>query len=206
MRSTSRAVSPLRIVQIAACVLATSLALTATASAKTWGKKRRYVMDVWKVSVPKGLPAELTGNIRRQLELSIKKNARLMKGVEGAPDPQKFPKQFDKYLKKKRIRYYQVNVELTKFERKVLPMPDGSKGQRLQVSLSVRTFGTTYPTRIIAFAGWGSGKVIIEVGKRGPRKRDDHEAIRAALEVAIDKALARSIKKLDRPKSKPGNR
>jgi len=193
-------------------LLAVAVGLTFAASgadAKNWRKKktkRRYVMDAWKVKVPKGLPKELEPHIRVQLTKSIKKNKRLMAKVEGAPDPKATPKKFIKYLKKRRIAYYRLNVELKKYERKVLPMPDGSKGKRLQVSLAVRTFGTTYPKRIIAFAGWGSGKVIIEVGRRGPRKRDDQEAVRAALEVAIDQALERSIKKLDRPKSKPGNR
>jgi|GEM_PF-2258237 len=199
--------SRMRSTIVLAIALGVVLAAAPTADAKHWRRhKRRYVFDVWKIKVPKGLPPQLGPQIRKQIERSIKKNKRLLLGVEGAPDPKKFPKQFHKYLRRHRVRYYRVNVELTKFERKVLPMPDGRHGKRLQVALSVRTFGTTYPKRIIAFAGWGSGKVILETGRRGPRKRDDIEAVRAALEVAVQQALARSIKKLDRPRAKPGNR
>ncbi len=182
---------------VVACALA--LAHAAPAEAK---KNDKYYYQVHDVSLAKGIPDTVKTAVATQLAERIAANPELLAALEGAPDPDKEPKKFKRYLKRKRLRAFQVNLEVTAYRQELEPMPAPRKGQYLTVSIDLRAFGETMPDRVMAFTGNGSATVKLEIGRK-QRARDAEAANHDAIQMAIDKALAESIVKLRKgPKGK----
>ncbi len=182
--------------------LAVGLALVlghASPAAAKSRKNEKYWFSVFQVSLVEGIPAELTEQVRAALVAAIEKHETLLSSLpDGAPDPAKEPAAFKRYLKRKNLRAFKVNLEVTQYSQSVEPMPPPRRGQRLKVSIALRTFGETIPDRVMAFSGEGGSTVMLEIGKK-LRKRDSEVANHDAIELAIDEALERSIKKLREP-------
>jgi hypothetical protein len=171
------------------------LALGQVADAKP---KDTYYFEVSSVTLAEGVPATLEPAVRAQLAEAIEKHERIVAVIEGAPDPATDPKKYKAYLKKKKLRAFKVNVEVTGYEHRLEPMPAPRKGQRLIVSIDLHTFGETIPERVMAFSGGGSAKVMLEIGKK-LRPRDSEIGNHDTIEMALDKAIAESIIKLSAP-------
>ena len=70
--------------------------------------------------------------------------------------------------------------------------------KRLTVRLGLRTFGETFPERVMGFAAEGSATIKVDVGKK-LRAADRTFAIKSACEGAVGDALAASLTKLALP-------
>lgn len=171
--------------------LAAILSTAATASAKS---RTRYIYRVSEVSAADKVKAPLP-QIRAGLATGIAKTDGLTTELPAAaPDPEKNPKAFKRFLKRKRLRAFRVNLEVTRYEKSVETL-DERGNKALTVSVALHLFGETIPDRTMAFAGNGSATIKMEVGKK-VRKRDETVANHDAIEVAIDQAIAESLRKL----------
>lgn len=156
-----------------------------------------YIYRIGKVSAAKGIKAPME-HIRKGLLKGVTKAGKISATFpEGAPDPKKEPKRFKKYLKKKRLKAYKVNLEVIQYEETVEELDDRGH-KRVAVRISVRLFGETIPDRVMAFAGKGSATVKLDVGRK-VRDRDREVANHDAIEVAIDQAIGESLRKLSMP-------
>jgi hypothetical protein len=182
------------------------LALPQAADAGKKKKAERYYFEVAKVTLAEGIPAEVATMVATQLAERIEAHAELLHQLEGAPDPDKQPKKYKKWLARRKLRAFKVNVEVTDYRHELEQLPAPRRGQRLTVSVELRTFGETIPGRVMAFSGEGSATVKLDIGKR-LRKRDSEVGNHDAIELSIDKALAESIRKLRMgPRAKPGKK
>jgi hypothetical protein len=179
-----------------------ALALPGPAQAKKRAKKATYVFLVTRVDLREGIPAKLEGLVRQRLAAAIDEHEQLEGELgDDAPDPAADPQAFERYLERKRIKAYKVNVEVTSYEREV-EENDKKAGSILTVHLSLRLFGETVPQRVMAFTGDGSATIKLEAGKT-LRSRDDQVAHEDAAELAVADAIATSIRKLEQaPKKK----
>ena len=145
-----------------------------------------------------------TGVVAEYYRQAIEAHADLLHELDGAPDPNKEPKKYEKWLARRNLRAFKVNVEVIDYRHDLEQLPAPRKGQRLTVSIDLKTFGETIPGRVMAFSGEGSATVKLDIGKR-LRKRDSEVGKHDAIELSIDKALAESIRKLRMPPpAKPG--
>jgi len=183
----------------AAALAILGLALAAPAPAWAGKKKNKYYFQLADVALDEGIPAELQGMVRKQVETSLASHERIITQLpEGAPDPAAAPKKFKNWSKRRNLRAFKVHLEVTSYTHEVEPMPAPRPGKRLKVSIELRMFGETVPDRVLAFSGDGSATVILEVGKK-VRKPDSDAGNHDAIELAVAKALERSITKLDQP-------
>lgn len=179
-------------------VAVAALALLVAGSSTAEGKgKVEYVYQISKVSAAKGVKAP-TAQVAKGLEEGIERAPAITGELpEGAPDPDKSPEKFKRYLKKRGMKAYKVNLEVTSYERSIEVL-DKKGHKRLAVRISLRLFGETVPDRVMAFAGTGSATVKLDVGRK-VRARDDEVANHDAIEVAIDQAIGESLRKLEMP-------
>lgn len=184
-----------RVGWLVAAAAAVLLAAPATANAD---KKTRpkYYYKVFKVTLKDGLPPALQAQVAEQLDERIAANPQLADSLEGAPDPEAEPKKFERWLARKKMRAFKVNIEVLSYKHELEPMPAPRKGKRLTVAIDLRAFGETIPGRVMAFTGEGSATIMIEVGRK-LRPRDSKVGNHDAIEMALDKALAESIHKLE---------
>ncbi len=199
--NTTPRLRPPRIVALG-CLFALLLLSALTRPAAAENAPERYIFVLSRLDLPKGAPAELEAILRKQMGVAIAKEARL----EGAlPDDApaydekakgKFGnKPFHEYMKKNRLRAFKVIVQVTSYEPTLVPNPKKS-GQVLGSSIILRMFGETIPDRVMAFSGDGSASVLVEVGKK-VRDRDRNYADQDAADLAIEKAVAMSLAKLE---------
>lgn len=183
---------------LAALLTILGLSLAAPLPARA-GKKDKYYFRLATIELAKGIPTDIEALVRAQVEKSIADHERIVTELpEGAPDPAAAPKKFKKYLKRKKLHAFKVYLEVTSYSHEVEPMPAPRQGQRLKVSIELRMFGETIPGRVLAFSGDGSATVILEIGKK-LRQADTKAGNHDSIELAVAKALDRSITKLDAP-------
>lgn len=179
-----------------AILAALALALLAS-PAHGKGSKRTYYFLVHEIKLADGIPAELGALIQDQITRAIVAHEQLIEALPAdAPDPQTDVKGFQRYIKKHKLQPYRVNVEIIEYEHDVAELPAPRKGQRLTVSISLRTFGETIPARVMAFSGEGSATVKMDIGKR-LRPRDTEVGNQEAAQLAIAEALAISLTRLE---------
>ena len=155
-----------------------------------------YYFLVSEVKLAEGIPAEIAEIVRAELTQAITKHARLIEALPAdAPDPAADPKAFTRYITKRKIRPFRVNVEVTQYNHKVTTSARG--GQQLVVSVALRTFGETIPQRVMAFSGDGSATIKMDIGKE-LRPRDSRVANKDAVAQAIADALTMSLDRLDK--------
>ncbi|MCG8422198.1 MAG: hypothetical protein MJE77_30110, partial [Proteobacteria bacterium] len=156
--------------------------------------KKTYYFVVSKVQLTEGIPGEIRELVVKQLTLAMARHDRLTTALpDGAPDPRTDPKGFVRYVKKRKIRPFRINVEVIQYSHELESASGG--GQQLIVSLALRMFGETMPVRVMAFSGEGSAKIKMGIGKT-LRPRDTRIANKDAAELAINDALATSLQQL----------
>ncbi|HTM22307.1 MAG TPA: hypothetical protein VL172_17425 [Kofleriaceae bacterium] len=185
--------------RIAAWSLGAALAVLVAAARPAAAKpKEKYYFEIAELAAAeKAKEAQaILPLVREVLAAGIAKNATLLAALPAdAPDPKVDPEKFKAYLKKKHLRAFRVNVEITDYDHQ---LEQGPNGQRLAVYIELRTFGETIPDRKMAFSGNGAAQIKIDVGKK-LRDKDTEYANREAATLAVDEAIARSIKKLQEP-------
>ncbi len=161
--------------------------------------KIRYVFRLAHFELAEGIPPAVADQVRAALVKEIGEHSEIVTTLpEGAPDPKTEPKKFKRYIDKRKLRAFDVRVEVVGYERALEAMPEGRSGQRLKVSIQLRMFGETIPDRSMAFAGGGSATVKIDIGKK-VRDRDDEVAHEEAFGIACGDAVEESLVKLKAP-------
>jgi len=159
------------------------------------GKNRGkpYIFKVTNLELKSGVPARLEAEVRKQIGVAIDDHDQLLSAIEeGAPDPEKEPEKFKKYLERRKQKAYKVNVEITSYSHEVEQV---DRTRRLIVSVSMRMFGETIPQRVMAFTGDGAATIKIDIGKK-LRKADSRYANEEAIKLAVADAISTSIVKL----------
>jgi len=180
------------------------VALTGPAAAD---KAKKYHFTIDQIDV-KAVPADKAGDVieptKAQLGKAMSAHKQLVASLDGAPDPVTDAKKFKSWLTRKGIAgAFKVNVEVTAFEEELEDKDESlNKEKRLIVRLSLRMFGETIPERKMGFTGDGSSTIKMDVGKK-LRPKDRTYAIQQAIELAIDDALATSLKQLAIPPKTP---
>ena len=190
---------------IASLVAVASAALLVS-GASAGKKAKNYLLQVTTIDLADGTPDDIELLLAKQLTTSIEAHDRLVATAgKDAPDPAVEPDKFKEYLKKNNLEAFTVNVQVLSYEHVLEKMPEPRTGQHLTVRIAVRMFGVTMPGNVMSFTGEGSATVKLELGKK-LRKRDSEVANHDAIELAVENALADSIKKLDEPKKKPSGK
>ena len=162
----------------------------------------RFIFEISRLDLPKNAPPALEERIRQQIADVISNDKRLLGEIpKDAPsyDPKAKGrygnKAFHTFMKKKRLRAFKVIVQVTRYAPTLVPNAKGS-GHMLGSAIVIRMFGETIPDRVMAFTGDGSATVQIEIGKK-VRARDQTYANQEAAKLAIAKAMAMSLTKLE---------
>jgi len=182
---------------ISLAAIAIAMVSTSTALAES---KQTYVFTVDKLDSKVPTPEAVMTTVREALAKKIEASDRLQADLPAdAPDPATAEKKFIAFLAKRNMRAFRVHVEITEYE---LSEEEARSGKNVVVRVALRMFGETVPKRTMAFTGDGSAMIKLGVGKN-VRPKDREVANRDAIELAIDDALATSIKKLEEePKKK----
>lgn len=158
---------------------------------------RTLLYEITQIKLAKGTPAVVRERTKARLAAAIDKHDRLIGELAAdAPDPDKDPEAYKKYLRRHRVRAFKVNLEILAYESKVEPVPGPKSGNYVVVHIALRLFGVTIPDRRMAFAGDGSATIKVEVGSR-VRERDQVYAEKQAVDLAIAAAIEHSIEKLE---------
>lgn len=175
------------------------MALLALVSAVAAGRKpkppkvkERYYIQISEVQVAEGIPAAVGEQVKTVfLGIMAQRPAEFVTSLDGAPDPAADPAGFEKWLKAKKLRAFNVALKLTRFERKVEPIA-GKSDVLLTVHVDVAILGASMPATTLAMAGDGTATVAAEVSKKVPPKVESavvDEALHTALTKALDKAV-----------------
>src|SRR5688572_15972354 len=119
---------------LVAFIVVAGLPLAAQAKAKK--PKERYYVQVVGAETAEGVPKELAEKARTFLPDLLAKRPEFVASLEGAPSD---PDQLRKWLAKKKLRGFKLNVKLTRYTREVAPKPD-AKGQVLKINISLQLF------------------------------------------------------------------
>jgi hypothetical protein len=161
------------------------------AEAKTAKKpKERYFVTITKVYTAEGAPEAIAEVAKNTLVEIISKRPEFILTLEGAPDRSDAPK-FSAWLRKKKIKAYDVELKLTVYTREVTPQPE-KKGQILAVKIAVEINGSSVPDGSWAMTGDGSAQMAAEVGKKiseATEKNVLRETMVGALTMAVDRAV-----------------
>lgn len=187
---------------LATVVLALVAALAVAPRTADAGKPKRYHIDLIEVTAAAGLPPETADALPLTTEAwkKLLTSHPQMAPLDGAPDAKADPKAFKKWLARKKIAgAYRMNVEITSYEEEVEDKDDSlNQEKRLVVRLGLRTFGETYPDRVMGFAAEGSSTIKVDIGKK-LRPADRTFAIKSAVEGAVADAMTASLTKLALP-------
>jgi hypothetical protein len=181
------------------CISAALVALS-TAGAEAGSRRgERYYFAVTSVERGEGQPEMLEAMVAQALVRELERREQTLHELPAAaPDPKKSPDAFKQYLRKHRLRAFDVRVEIKGYTRTLEPAPQGETGQRLGVSIALHLFGETMPDRTMAFAGDGAAAIKLEIGST-VRERDDEVAHHDAIEVAATEAVDAALAKLRAP-------
>jgi hypothetical protein len=182
-----------------AALVALAVALIALPPAHA-GKPKRYHFTLVEVKAAAGVSVDPTAvaAVKAQAEKVLATHTQLVATLAGAPPLDAGVPVWRKYLAKQKLAgAYRVNLEITGYEETVEDLDPGDKVElRLTIRLSLRMFGEVIPARTIAFTGDGGSTVKADVGRKlRPKHRDFN--LGNAIEVAVDDALATSLRKLE---------
>jgi hypothetical protein len=158
-------------------------------------RHKPYMFELFKVELKEGVPARVHAPVEKRLLEAIDEHAELVSKLDpDAPDSEKEPAAFEKYLARRKQKAFKVNLEVTSYKQEVeQSAPDAPK--RLVVSIALRLFGETIPQRVMAFTGDGAATVKVDIGKT-LRPRDTQYANDEAIKLAVADAITTSIKRL----------
>lgn len=163
----------------------------------------KYHVEVTDVEAPAGIPATLPDMAKQTLARIVAGRPEFVATLEGAPDKATQPEQFKTWLRKKKLRAFQVVIKLTEWEVTLLPPKEGKKGQILQVHVALSLLGTGMPDSTMAMAGDGTSTVKLEIGAK-LRPRDQEVATQETLQGALASAVEDAVQKLQAgPRTKP---
>ena len=113
--------------------------------------------------------------------------------LPGAPED---PQELAKFLKKKGLKGYEINLKLTKLVQVTRPAKPGERHKTLSVTVGANIFGTSFPQK--SFAIGGDGESTVEIPVRNETPKDIEAAKNDALRDAIQQAVAKTLQTLDK--------
>ncbi len=153
-----------------------------------------FIYVVNDVAIAKGVANAPLAEVELALRSAIEKNSTLTTTLPAdAPDPKRKPDEFKRFMAKKRLQAFRVNLEVTGYKKVIDNAPSGRA--RVSVHIELRIFGETLPQRVMAFAGAGSATVQLDAGKR-VRAIDEKAANTKSIRAAVSQALDQSVTKL----------
>ena len=178
-----------------ACLALLALVATPGVAAAIKAAPPRYYFEVSSITATDKAPAEVSVKARTVLGELLGTRAEFVTKLEGAPDPAAAPADFQRWLDRRRLRAFKVNLNIDTFERSLAKNEKpGESGQILTIKLGVALVGSALPGNAMALAGNGTSTVVAEVGMRlrpGEEESVLDSALRDALTHAIDDAVAR---------------
>lgn len=164
--------------------------------------KTSYYFLVHDIKLAENHSDEVREYVRTQLTRAIQAHPRLLEALpEDAPDPEANAKQFAKYIERKNIRPFRVDVEVVDYEEELEQQEAPRRGQVLTVRLAVRIFGESLPKHTFGFTGEGAATIKMEVGKK-LRKIDRKVVHEDAAAGAAADALTMALTRLDEKEAK----
>ena len=192
------------------CCLVALLA-TNTPQAQAEKPEPGYIFVLSKVELPAEAPVGLESLLRSQMAVAIARAPHLEATLPADAPPYDVKekgrfgnKAFHKYMKSHNLRAFHVTVQVTQYDPTLVPN-DKKPGKILGSAVTLRMFGETIPDRVMAFSGDGSAAVLAEVGKT-VRDRDREWVDSDAVDLALKKAVAMSLAKLEVKPRKPSKR
>ena len=117
------------------------------------------------------------------------------------PDAPQDPAEFAKYLKKRGLKAYEINVRLTKLTQTVRQVRPNAPHRTIRVTVGASLFGTSLPAK--SFAVGGEGESTVEVTVRDEIPKMIEQARIEALRDAIHEAVARTVTTLESTPAEP---
>src|SRR5689334_14649746 len=187
-------------------LLLVAIALVVLAPRVDAAPTKKYHFELTKVLVKPEVKPEVAKEAQPRIEAVFKKalesNPQLVMNIEGAPDPEKSPEAYRKFLAKKGIAAaYLVTLEVTEASIEVVPMEEKKNTQRITVTVGLHVLGETIPGRTMGFTGDGRATVKQEVGMK-IRDKDRQFTWDSAAETAVENALKECFTKLSLPPKK----
>lgn len=113
------------------------------------------------------------------------------------------PEKFGEELKRRKLKGYEVTLNVIKFDRQVLPPPAGRKFRLLEQSIKLSLVGTLYPGEpTLALGGDGESTVQIEVGAQ-ISENQDRDVLSDVVKDAVGQAVTQALRKLEIGPMKP---
>ncbi len=187
-----------------AIVAAVGLSWHSAAPAEAGKKKYHYALT--KVLTKPETKADLAKVVAARVEAQVKKafggHPQLVVLMDGAPDPKTNAEGYKQYLAKKGIAgAYFVTVDIVEASEELVPVEGKPNTQRLVIRLALHLLGEAIPAMTMAFSGDGQATIKQEVGKK-VRERDREVSWDDAAKLAVDDAIAKSIKQVESGKFK----
>jgi hypothetical protein len=180
----------MRIAVVTLAGFALCLAAAAPAQAKP---KAKYFMVFRETLETGGLKTGLKDRVKPLMLEELRKYPEFVLDLPDAPTD---AEALAKYLKKKGLTGYEINLRLTKLTTSVRPPAPGEKHKTLSVTVAATVFGTSFPQK--SFAVGGEGESTVEIPIRVENPRDLEAAKGDALKDAIQQAVAKTLRTLDK--------
>jgi hypothetical protein len=181
-----------------ATIIGGGLLLGSVAPARAKGKKPKYFMTFRETLEAPGLKTGLKDQVR---PLILEEMRKIPEFVLELPDAPNEPAALAKYLKKKKLKGYEINIRLTKLKKELKPPQPGERHKMLTVTVGATIFGTSFPQK--SFAVGGDGESTVGIPVRVERPRDVEAATRDALRDAIQQAVVKTLRSLEIGQSTP---
>jgi hypothetical protein len=172
--------------------------LAGAAQAKPKGKNPKYYMVFRETLEAPGLSTGVKDKVK---PLLIEALRQFPEFVLELPDAPQDPTELEKYLKKKGLKGYEINIRLTKFKKELKPAKPGERHKMLSVTVAATIFGTSFPAK--SFAVGGDGESTVEIPVRVETPKDVDAAKLDALKDAIQQAVPKTLQSLEAGQSTP---
>ena len=197
---------------VAACIAialgvsaSTTVAVAAPKKASVGTTKKYYwsLIGVFaKASIDPALATQLTPVVTAQTTKTLAAHPQVAAALPDGADVTNVDA-FKRMLSKAKIAgAYTVSVDISDASEQVVPIDDKPGELRLVVRLSVHLLGEVMPDKTIGFTGDGSATIREDVGKK-LRPNDRTAVWAAAVEGAVNDAVATAMKTLSKPAQPP---
>ncbi len=166
--------------------------LAGVAEAKPKGKNPKYYMTFRETLEAPGLVTGVKDKVKPLLFEALKQYPEFVLDLPDAPTD---PAELEKYLKKKKLKGYEINIRLTKYKKELRAPKPGERHKMLSVTVAATIFGTSYPAK--SFAIGGDGESTVEIPVRVETQKDVDAVKLDALKDAIQQAVPKTLKSLE---------
>lgn len=152
---------------------------------------------------PTGVSNEaLKAMAKENLLEALGKRPEVVLKLEGVPDDAP-AQRFGEEIKRRKLKGYEVTLNIIKLDRQVLPPPQGRKFRLLEQSIKLSLVGTLYPGEpTLAIGGDGESTVQIEVGVQISESQEK-DVLADVLKDATQQAVTQALRKLEIGPMKP---